>query len=166
MPHQGRRDDPAGHGQRRPRTVEVHDFKSGKLREDSSDYGLQLDLYSLGGLLKYPTAKRAKTSLVFIDHGKVVPIENEYTQKDVKTLTKAWETRVKRMLNDTQFKPTPGNACRWCTFRKSNGGPMRILVQSSQALGCKRAPVLVRWMPHQGKRECARRRGPLERGML
>jgi len=102
--------------------VEVHDFKSGKLKDGYSEYGLQLDLYSLAGLLRYPTAKRAKTSLVFIDHGKVVPVENEYTQKDLKTLMKAWETRVKRMLNDTQFKPTPGNACRFCSFRKSNGG--------------------------------------------
>ena len=31
--------------------------------------------------------------MVFIDHGKVVPVENEYTQKDVKSLTKAWELR-------------------------------------------------------------------------
>jgi CRISPR/Cas system-associated exonuclease Cas4 (RecB family) len=102
--------------------VEVHDFKSGKLKDQYSEYGLQLDLYALAGLMTYPTAKRAKTSMVFIDHGKVVPVETEYTQKDVKTLTKAWELRVKRMLNDTQFKPTPGDGCRWCTFSKARGG--------------------------------------------
>lgn len=102
--------------------VEIHDFKSGKLKDQYSEYGLQLDLYSLAGLLTYPTAKRARTSMVFIDHGKVVPVENEYTQKDVKSLTKAWELRVKRMLNDTQFKPTPGDGCRWCSFSKSKGG--------------------------------------------
>lgn len=102
--------------------VEIHDFKSGKLKDQYSEYGLQLDLYSLAGLLTYPTAKVARTSMVFIDHGKVVPIETEYTQKDVKSLTKAWELRVKRMLNDTQFKPTPGDGCRWCSFSKAKGG--------------------------------------------
>jgi len=104
-------------------TVEVHDFKSGKLKEGYSEYMLQLELYGLAGLLTYPTAQEAKTSLVFIDHGKVVENEETYVRADLPKLQKAWETRVRPMLNDVVFKPTPGNACRWCHFRKKNGGP-------------------------------------------
>lgn len=109
--------------------VEVHDFKSGgKLEADGSvvskeEYPLQLRLYALAGLLSYPAAKKAHASLIFIDHGKTVPLEDEFTQKDVKVMKKEWETRTKAMLNDTQFKPKPGNNCRWCHFRKANGGP-------------------------------------------
>jgi len=109
--------------------VSVDDFKSGgKLNtagavEVKGEYPLQLELYSLTGLLTYKAAARASSSLIFIDHGQVVPIGDELTQKDVKALKKAWETRVKKMMNDTLFKPTPGNACRFCHFRKSNGGP-------------------------------------------
>jgi CRISPR/Cas system-associated exonuclease Cas4 (RecB family) len=108
--------------------VEVHDFKSGgKMEADGSvvgkpEYPLQLELYALAGLLTYPLAVSAKTSLIFIDHGKVVVTTDEYLQKDVGLLKKTWEQRTKKMLSDTKFKPTPGNACRWCHFSKSRGG--------------------------------------------
>lgn len=106
--------------------IETHDFKSGKSRiENRVKYDLQLELYSLGGLIKHPASSKAISSLIFIDTGESVQHLNpsEYLQKDVKALKKDWETRVKRMLNDTRFAPNPGNACRWCHFRKSNGGP-------------------------------------------
>lgn len=109
--------------------VMVDDFKSGGKVEANGEvvakeeYPLQLELYSTAGLLTYPTAKRAKTSLIFIDHGKVVEMEDQFTQKDLPSLKKRWEARVKKMLNDVKFKPTPGNACRWCHFRKQNSGP-------------------------------------------
>jgi CRISPR/Cas system-associated exonuclease Cas4 (RecB family) len=104
-------------------TAEVHDFKSGKLREGYTEYSLQLELYGLAALLDFPTAEYARTSLVFIDHGVSVPSEDVFARKDVKVMQKAWVTRTKKMLADTKFKPTPGNACRWCHFRKSNKGP-------------------------------------------
>jgi hypothetical protein len=107
--------------------VEVHDFKSGGKKGELDfvchpEYELQLDLYSLAGLLSYPTAEKVESSLVFIDHGVVVPNPNVYTQKDVPTLKKDWEKRVKKMLTDEKYTPNPGNACRWCTFSKAKGG--------------------------------------------
>lgn len=106
--------------------VEVIDFKTGgekKLRSgDFGDYMLQLELYALSGLLTYSTAASAKTSLVFIDHGEQV-VGEVYQRKDLPALKKRWEARVKRMLADTVFRPKPGNACRWCHFRKGNNGP-------------------------------------------
>lgn len=102
--------------------VEIHDFKSGKLKEGESEYTLQLELYGVAGLVTKPTAAKAYTSMVFIDHGKIVPSE-VYLRKDLKKIQKKWEIRVKPMLNDTTFKPKPGVACRWCAFSKSKGGP-------------------------------------------
>lgn len=108
-------------------TVEVKDFKTGGQRKletgDFEEYYTQLELYSLGGLLTYPSAKFAKSSLVFIDFGKVVESPEVLKRGDEKKLMKKWETRTKRMLADTTFKPKPGNGCRWCHFRKRNGGP-------------------------------------------
>lgn len=105
--------------------VDVIDFKSGQLKEGYSEYSVQLELYGLAGLLAYPTASYAKASLLFIDHGKSVPLEDPIMRKDVKKLQKKWEMTVKPMLNDTKFKEKPGQACRWCHFRKDNGGPCR-----------------------------------------
>lgn len=107
-------------------TVEIHDFKSGKLKDAHSDYMVQLELYALAGLLTYPLAQEVKTSLIFIDHGKVVPHAETFTQGQVGKLTKLWGSRVKKMLSDTQFKATPGDACRWCHFSKSKGGPCQF----------------------------------------
>jgi len=115
-------------------TVEVHDFKTGGEKKlasgDFEDYYTQLELYALAGLLTYPLAQRVKTSLVFIDHGKVVEHREEFKRGDEKKIMKKWETRTKKMLADKVFKEKPGNACRWCYFRKSNedkgGGQCRF----------------------------------------
>ena len=107
-------------------TVEVSDFKTGKLKDGYSEYSVQLELYGLAGLLSYPTAKRATSKLIFIDHGVVVPSQDEFVQKDVKKLKKKWEIMVRPMLNDTQFKEKPGQACRWCHFSKAKGGQCKF----------------------------------------
>lgn len=110
--------------------VKIDDFKSGgKLDSKTEDvvfkeeYPLQLELYDLAALLAYPTAAESKSRLIFIDHGKAVESDISHVRTDVPKLMKRWETRTKKMLTDTKFKPTPGNACRWCHFRQANGGP-------------------------------------------
>lgn len=103
-------------------TVRVIDHKSGKVKEHG-EYDEQLELYGLAGLITYPTAVKSTGELFFIDHGVIVGAQDEFLRKDEKKLKKKWETRVKKMMTDTVFKPKPGNACRWCHFRKSNGGP-------------------------------------------
>lgn len=107
-------------------TVEIKDFKSGKVKEGESEYTLQLELYSLAGLLVYPIAEKATSSLIFIDHGVEIRTEGEVLRKDLPKLKKKWEVRVKPMLSDKVFKPRPGNACRWCHFSKSKNGPCKF----------------------------------------
>lgn len=107
-------------------TVQIDDFKSGKLKEEAhSDYMLQLDLYSLVGLLTYPTAEYANSRLIFIDHGKNVENENVWTRGDIPMLQKQWLVRIQPMMKDKSFKPKPGNYCRYCHFRAGNGGPCK-----------------------------------------
>lgn len=101
--------------------VSVKDTKTGKFKEDG-EYQEQLDLYNLTGLLVFPIAQIAKSSLLFVDHGKEVE-GDQLKRKDEKKMKKIWELRVKPMLSDTKFRPTPNFTCRWCHFRKSNGGP-------------------------------------------
>jgi CRISPR/Cas system-associated exonuclease Cas4 (RecB family) len=111
-------------------TAEVHDFKTGgRLKLENNDFGeyhTQLELYGLAGLLTFPTAKKVVASLVFIDFGKTIEAPEVLYRGDEKKLMKKWEVRTKRMLSDTTFKPKPGNACRWCHFRKSNNGPCQF----------------------------------------
>lgn len=110
------------------------DHKTGKFRDEKNDeYLLQLDLYGVAGFAQVPTVDVVSPRLWYIDQGRVFPDpdandaeeEIEYFPKDIKLMRKKWEDRVKPMFMDRTFKPTPGDACRFCHFRKSNGGPCK-----------------------------------------
>lgn len=99
----------------------VIDHKTGKKRDG---YGEQLDLYALGGMLKFPHVKTVHTQLWYLDSGEQVV--EEYSSKDMKKLQKGWDKKVHPMLNDTLFSPKPNHTCRWCAFSKSKGGPCKF----------------------------------------
>ncbi len=100
------------------------DHKTGKINVDHEE---QLSLYALGGLLKYPDVTEVKIELWYLDHGEVRPEgEKVYLRADLGNLKKTWDRRVKPMLVDTQFKPRPGDACRWCHWKAAKGGPCKF----------------------------------------
>lgn len=107
--------------------IMVTDWKTGKFRDSkAAEYLEQLELYALGALLWFPDVSEVHTRLAYIDEGLVHPAETSVTlRKELPTLKKAWEKKTKKMLTDTQFKPNPGDACRWCHFKSGNGGPCR-----------------------------------------
>jgi hypothetical protein len=101
--------------------VVVIDVKSGRIYEDHEK---QRSLYALGALLVYPTATKVITKHWYLDQpaGQNEAI-TEFNGDQLPVLQREWMARVKPMLNDTWFAPRPGNYCRFCFFRKSNGGP-------------------------------------------
>jgi RecB family exonuclease len=107
------------------------DYKTGKMRaEKNAEYELQLELYGVSALLQMPSVQAASPRLWYIDEGVIYPNpeerEIEFFRKDVPALKKKWEARVKPMFQDTTFKPTPGDACRWCHYSKSKDGPCKF----------------------------------------
>lgn len=107
-------------------TIEIIDHKTGRPKPA---YAPQLELYALGGLLRYPQAKVARTRLWYLDHGIISPDKSKeglYPSTAVPALKKTWEKRVIPMLSDTKFAPRPGNYCSWCHYRKANKGPCKF----------------------------------------
>lgn len=102
-------------------TLYVIDHKTGKLRDGYDD---QLSLYAGTGMLVFPHVKEVNTQMWFLDSGDVV--EKTYKVTEQKVIIADWEKRTKPMLADTRFAPKPGNHCRFCHFRKSNGGPCKF----------------------------------------
>jgi hypothetical protein len=114
------------------------DHKTGKFSEwKLPEYLEQLDLYGLAALKKMPDVDVVSPRLWFLDHGRVYPDptldlvrgehEIEYFRKDEKLLEKKWAMKIKPMFADRTFKPTPSeSACRFCHFRKANGGPCKF----------------------------------------
>jgi RecB family exonuclease len=103
--------------------VLVVDNKTGKVREEHEE---QVGLYALGALLKFPTADAVDARIWYLDHGIEIPAEPTiYTQGDIPRLKTYWLKQVKPMLNDTRFAPKPSSNCKYCHFRKDNGGPCK-----------------------------------------
>lgn len=105
------------------------DKRTGQLRMESREkYEEQLDLYRAGAAGRFPDAEEFHTMLIYSDLGVTYPAEGPLVSTRAQALEsqKAWTRKVQPMFNDKLFKPRPGNYCRWCHFRKSNGGPCRF----------------------------------------
>jgi hypothetical protein len=100
--------------------IKIIDYKSGQVRVKED----QLKLYGTAGFAMFEGVKIIIAAFWFLDWH--VTVERRYTIDQYGMLKKMWERRVMRMMNDTRFDPTPGNHCRWCHFRKSNGGPCKF----------------------------------------
>ena len=102
--------------------VTIWDWKSGKVRDDHTDYDHQLELYQLAALLAYPTAEVAESGLIFVEHGVVLESDAAMTRDMIPAAKAKWENRVKPLLNDEQFAPRPsGFACKWCDLGRAAG---------------------------------------------
>lgn len=108
-----------------PGEFTVQDHKTGKYNDS---HHLQLDAYGLAAFLKYPHAETVYSVINYLDIGPnaELPTEKAYDRKQLPALKKDWIKRTKPMLSDTTFAPRPGNYCRWCHFRKGNGGPCQF----------------------------------------
>lgn len=108
----------------------ITDWKTGKFRPDQNEaYLEQLQLYVIPAFLLYPHLKEVRPQLVYLDTGDIFPPDDDplvYTPEDVPKLQAVWAKRTKAMLNDTKFAPRPNDKCRWCHYRKDNGGPCKF----------------------------------------
>lgn len=104
------------------------DHKTGKYREyELQSYLEQLEIYALGGMLRFPDVIGASPRLWFLDEGITYPQDVDgselyYPRSELPALQKKWLNRVKPMFNDKTFKPTPNNKCQYCAYSKAKGG--------------------------------------------
>lgn len=103
------------------------DHKTGKYREyELASYLEQLEIYALGGMLKFPQVEGASPRLWFLDEGLEYPqaIGDEiyYSRADIVLLKKKWDKNVQPMFADTTFRPRPNDKCRWCAYSSAKGG--------------------------------------------
>lgn len=98
----------------------IVDHKTGKRREDQHQG--QLSLYALGGFIMFPEVNKINTAVWYLDAG-APKLESSYERDELPDIQNAWLAKTRAMLNDTIFAPRPGYGCKWCFYRRSNGGP-------------------------------------------
>jgi CRISPR/Cas system-associated exonuclease Cas4 (RecB family) len=98
----------------------VADYKTGKER----DYGDQLKLYATMIMAVIPNVEIVDCEIIYSDLNKIAtyPTYNRSQFEDLKTWV---EGRIKAIEGDGIFAPRPSYNCRWCHFRKGNGGPCK-----------------------------------------
>lgn len=108
--------------------VHLCDNKTGKFSEyEVEKYMEQLRLYAAGGAARFPHVEQFYVQLLFTDLGIVYPeTPMLITRAEALKLQKKFSKQVQPMFNDTRFDPTPNSKCRWCHYRKENGGPCKF----------------------------------------
>ena len=98
----------------------VIDFKTGKER----DYQDQVKVYSAAILATKPHINSVRNIIEFIDQKKTkeyVPVRRE-NLSELKSLLIG---RLMAVELDKIYAPNPNQFCRWCHYRKDNGGPCK-----------------------------------------
>lgn len=105
------------------RTVQLRDYKSGKVNE--AKHAEQLELYAVYGFVKYPEAQQVIALPWYVDHGLAgAPITFD-GRRELTRLQRKWEKSVGPLFADRQFKAKPGAQCKWCPFSGRKGGPCK-----------------------------------------
>jgi CRISPR/Cas system-associated exonuclease Cas4 (RecB family) len=102
-------------------TAFVVDFKTGK---NKPEHFMQRELYALGALHVYADIAKVVVEHWYLDSAQVET--SVFYRDQLEALKQLWAKRTKAMLHDKRFAPRPSNACRWCHFRKENGGPCKF----------------------------------------
>jgi CRISPR/Cas system-associated exonuclease Cas4 (RecB family) len=103
-------------------TADIIDFKTGK-KYDTNEH--QMELFSTAPFMTMPDLEKVTTRLWYLDVPKDNEVIREYTRRDYEAIKRDWTKRVRPMFNDKRFAPKQNPKCRWCHFRKENGGPCK-----------------------------------------
>jgi CRISPR/Cas system-associated exonuclease Cas4 (RecB family) len=96
----------------------VLDWKSGKVR----DYSDQVRTYAAVSFAIDEELQAIKPIIAFIDQKKEVEYPS-IPREVYPSLRAEIERRMSKIDNDTVYAPNPGILCKWCHYRKDNGGP-------------------------------------------
>ena len=102
-------------------TADVIDHKTGKFRPNDATYADQMGLFAACTFIKFQDLHHITTRLWFVEHNEEVIAEYERSHAAEVLIDLTF--RAEQMMADTDFPATPSWKCRWCHFRKDNGGP-------------------------------------------
>lgn len=92
------------------------DYKTGKIYDDHDQ---QADLYALSAFKS--GAKRVDVYFYYLDQNVVQPYH--YEERELPSLEAAVAERADKVTSDRVFPTNPSWRCRYCHFRRENGGP-------------------------------------------
>ncbi len=102
-------------------SADVIDHKTGRYYADNDKYENQLGLYAGAAIKLHPYIKSVTGRLWYLDSGDEVIFE--FSRDHALDILEDTEERAEAMMLDLTCAPRPNMFCKWCHFRKDNGGP-------------------------------------------
>lgn len=102
----------------------VGDWKTGRRYDENQE---QVKLFGAVALMRFPNWSSVDVRLWYTDQ----PPENnefdaQFSRREGELIRKDWDKKVVPMFKDKRWAPTPNDKCKWCDFRKSEGGPCKF----------------------------------------
>lgn len=98
----------------------ILDWKSGKKR----DYLDQVRVYATAVMSIHKSIHEITPTIYFIDLKKEITY-SQINSSQLPQLQQELKERLDAIDNEKIFAPNPSTNCRWCHYRKENGGPCR-----------------------------------------
>lgn len=104
-----------------PKWAVVVDYKSGKRFGNEVKHSEQMQLYTIGTLLRFPKLEKVTTELWYVDQNELASIT--YNREQGLRLIPRFEGRANLMTACEEFTPNPSVfSCRWCPYKPESLG--------------------------------------------
>lgn len=96
----------------------VIDYKSGKRFGNEVKHAIQLQLYALCALIRYPELEQVTCELWYLDQNELASFTMRRSQMG--KYLKMFDSKGRKFTEDTVFKPNPNvESCRYCPYHPS-----------------------------------------------
>lgn len=101
-----------------PSHVVVVDHKSGRRFGNEVKHAVQLQLYALCALIRYPNAEQVTCELWYLDQNELASFVMH--RKQMGKYLKLFDQKGRKFTEDTVFKPNPNvESCKYCPYHPS-----------------------------------------------
>ena len=100
--------------------VYIYDWKTG---QEYGDHREQREIYAAAYFSVNP---KPNTVVIHCYLDKKQNTVSNFPADSIPKIRKDWEVKIQEMFNDTRMVPNPGFHCRFCHFRRNNGGPCQF----------------------------------------
>ena len=114
-----------------PEHAVVIDYKTGKRFGNEVKHAIQLQLYALCALIRYPDIDKVTCELWYLDQNELASFTMH--RKQMSKYLRLFDEKGRKFTEDTVFKPNPNiESCRYCPYHPDKQGDCKYGVIVTQ----------------------------------
>ena len=96
----------------------IYDWKTGR---EYPDHASQREVYAVAVNAAYPELYEIECYHVYLDSKALT--KSVFSRDQIPAIRERWEAKVQMMFDEQWYPANPSWLCRYCHFRRENGGP-------------------------------------------